>query len=193
MKNSALRLGIDTLFALAGLAVGFTAVVVSEYYMLNRSHLGYTIIAACTAYLLVHAVGLRAAGLDSALISQFAQAKGQALPLEAKAGALIAILQSVPLLLILDNYEDVLEEGQAVSRTVEQKGAGEEARLLQSRLTDTRPPCSEPVSQRCMPRPSPSAASDPTRVFRPPLRRSNEWSAPLSRNAPGGRSTNSSR
>jgi tetratricopeptide (TPR) repeat protein len=56
------------------------------------------------------------ARLNCALVPAFVQAKDAALPLESKAAALIEILQARRLLLILDNYEDVLPEGQAVSR-----------------------------------------------------------------------------
>jgi tetratricopeptide (TPR) repeat protein len=52
------------------------------------------------------------------LIPQFVRLKNEPMGLEAKAAKLIEVLCSLRLLLILDNYEDVLPEGRAVSRVV---------------------------------------------------------------------------
>ncbi len=56
------------------------------------------------------------ARLNQPLIPQFAQLRNEPLPLETKATALIELLRTLRLLLIFDNYEDVLPEGQVVSR-----------------------------------------------------------------------------
>jgi tetratricopeptide (TPR) repeat protein len=56
------------------------------------------------------------ARLNSPLIPAFVRLKDEPLPLESKAAALIEILRSLRLLLIFDNYEDVLPNGQVVSR-----------------------------------------------------------------------------
>jgi tetratricopeptide (TPR) repeat protein len=53
-------------------------------------------------------------------IARFVQVKGEPLLLEAKAAALIEILASLRLLLIFDNYEDVLPGGRAVSRAAQE-------------------------------------------------------------------------
>ena len=57
-------------------------------------------------------------------IPQFVQAKGMAVALEAKAGQLIQALRGLKLLVVFDNYEDVLAEGQAVSRAAGEAEAG---------------------------------------------------------------------
>jgi tetratricopeptide (TPR) repeat protein len=56
------------------------------------------------------------ARLNSPLIVDFARTKDEPLPLESKAAALIEIMGALRLLLIFDNYEDVLPEGRPVSR-----------------------------------------------------------------------------
>ncbi len=66
------------------------------------------------AFLLVHN-----ARFNRAAIPQFNQVKDAALPLETKAGLLADILRSLRLLLVFDNYEDVLPAGRAVSTAVE--------------------------------------------------------------------------
>ena len=49
-------------------------------------------------------------------IGQFARIKDEAIPLENKVGLLVQILNDLRILVILDNYEDVLLQGQAVSQ-----------------------------------------------------------------------------
>jgi hypothetical protein len=51
MKVKPLRLDIDVVLALVGFVIGIVGVLVSEYYTLNRSHLGYAICIACLGYL----------------------------------------------------------------------------------------------------------------------------------------------
>jgi hypothetical protein len=51
MKSKALRLDIDVIAALVGFVIGAVGVLASEYYNLNRSHLGYAVCAACLGYL----------------------------------------------------------------------------------------------------------------------------------------------
>jgi tetratricopeptide (TPR) repeat protein len=56
------------------------------------------------------------ARLNSPLIPRFVQLKDEPQPLESKAAALSEILRTLRLLLIFDNYEDVLPQGREVSR-----------------------------------------------------------------------------
>lgn len=51
MKNKPIKDHIDVIAAFAGLAIGVAAVLLSEHYGLNRSHLGYAICASCLGYL----------------------------------------------------------------------------------------------------------------------------------------------
>ncbi len=53
---------------------------------------------------------------DTPLIAEFNRVKHEPLPLETKAAQLIEILQARRLLVIFDNFEDVLPDGRAVSR-----------------------------------------------------------------------------
>lgn len=53
MRSKTLRLDIDVIAALAGFAVGAAGVLASEYYTLNRAHLGYAVCAACLGYLVM--------------------------------------------------------------------------------------------------------------------------------------------
>jgi tetratricopeptide (TPR) repeat protein len=57
---------------------------------------------------------------NNPLIGEFVQVAGEALPLEAKAAKLIQVLRALRLLVILDNYEDVLPKGRAVSRAAQE-------------------------------------------------------------------------
>jgi hypothetical protein len=61
--------------------------------------------------------------LNTPYIDSFLEVKEKPGPLEGKAGALAAILQERRLLLILDNYEDVLPAGQRVSRAAREPAA----------------------------------------------------------------------
>ncbi len=58
-------------------------------------------------------------------IPAFVEASRQPVALEAKTASLIEVLRGLPLLVILDNYEDVLPQGQAVSRAAEEEEATE--------------------------------------------------------------------
>ena len=69
---------------------------------------------------------------NSPLIGEFMRMSGEALPLEAKAAKLIQVLRALRLLVIFDNYEDVLPGGRAVSRAAQEwqsEGAAPEAQV----------------------------------------------------------------
>ena len=53
MENRVVPSGIDTLAALVGIAVGAAGVVASEFYALNRTHLGLAICVGCLGYLVM--------------------------------------------------------------------------------------------------------------------------------------------
>jgi tetratricopeptide (TPR) repeat protein len=67
------------------------------------------------------------ARLNSPAIAEFAHAKDQPLPLQTKAGALVAVLHALRLLVIFDNFEDVLPGGRLVSRGVPARANATEA------------------------------------------------------------------
>ncbi|MFL5802547.1 MAG: CHAT domain-containing protein, partial [Roseiflexaceae bacterium] len=72
---------------------------------------------------------LNNARLNTPSIGQFVDANSQPVALESKAAALIEVLRALRLLVILDNYEDVLPDGRLVSRGVpaDAAGAGQQA------------------------------------------------------------------
>ena len=54
MRNKALRPRIDVIVALAGFVVGIAGALASEYYILNRTHLGCAVCTACLGYLVMN-------------------------------------------------------------------------------------------------------------------------------------------
>jgi tetratricopeptide (TPR) repeat protein len=75
------------------------------------------------------------ARLNSSLISKLGSYQGEGLPLESRAQGVIEVLQELPLLIIFDNYEDVLQRGRVVSRAAAGDGV-EAAGDTEQQVTD---------------------------------------------------------